>query len=100
MRRSTLPSLAAAVLGGSLLVLGGSVGAAVAAPCEGYSGACPTEAPVVPRTVTPSGQLSDGPGLAATGSEVALLTAVGLGAVAGGTALVLAARRPRSTQPA
>lgn len=66
------------------------------AACEGYSGACVTGPPSVPPTSLrprPPVQLEN------TGAETALLVVIGLGAVGGGTALVIAGRR-RSQRPA
>lgn len=66
------------------------VAPAQAAPCEGYSGVCaetPTDAPPTDNRPTPPAELE------ATGAEVALLSVVGLGALGGGAALVVAGRR-------
>lgn len=80
------------------LVIGGLGAAAVtlsaapsqAAPCEGYSGACAT----TPGTPPPTSLRPRPPAeLENTGAETALLAVIGLGAVSGGTALVVAGRR-------
>lgn len=60
------------------------------AACEGYSGVCVTGPPSTPPTSLrprPPVQLEN------TGAETALLAVIGLGAVGGGAALVVAGRR-------
>lgn len=73
------------------------------AVCDSYSAACPTAAPEGDGSSTAGGgQTPSNAGggrpstLPFTGGELVLLTAVGVGALAGGTALVVAGRRKAS----
>ena len=75
-------------------------GPAAAAPCEGYSAVCPTDATVAPTTAPPTNLSPERPALADTGTEVALLLVVGAGAVAGGAGLVVAGRRRATVRAA
>lgn len=62
------------------------------AVCDAYSALCVTPPPTdPPRKRTPPPDLE----LQRTGTELGLLTAIGGGTLAGGTALVLVARRKR-----
>ena len=114
---------AAVVLGGTLLggaLVGFAAVPASAAPCDAYSQVCPSTPPG--GGGGGSGGGSNGGGgtgggttgatgsggsatattgdLPFTGGEVVLMTVVGLGAVAGGTALGVAGRRRPGTTPA
>ncbi|HEU0132721.1 MAG TPA: LPXTG cell wall anchor domain-containing protein [Mycobacteriales bacterium] len=88
MRRvlGTLALTACAVLGTGV--------ASAQAPCDTYSGVCVEGTKTVKPSVRPSRS-----GLPFTGAEVTGLVAAGAGAVAGGTALVVAGRRRRRTVP-
>ena len=95
--RPTLPA-AGLLLGGFLVLATASPAAAV---CDAYSGNCspaPSVAPSVLPTVAERAvvESNDADTLPFTGGELVLMTAVGAGALAGGTALVVAGRR-RST---
>lgn len=103
---------ASGVLLASCWVVAGTAAPALAV-CDAYSATCPTEAPTDtgPDTETDtdssgtSGTSGGGDEVANpstlpfTGGEVVLLTAVGAGALAGGTALVVAGRRKNAPQP-
>jgi LPXTG-motif cell wall-anchored protein len=81
----------ALVIGGLAVTAGALLaGPAHAAPCEGYSGACATTPGTPPPTSLRPRPPAD---LENTGAETALLAVIGLGAVSGGTALVVAGRR-------
>jgi LPXTG-motif cell wall-anchored protein len=91
---------------------------ALAAPCDAYSGVCPSTAPTesplpfsdespLPFSDNPGGPaLAPSPSVCAcdtptgalpfTGAELVLMTAIGGAALAGGTALVVAGRRRRT----
>ena len=112
---------AAVVLGGTLLggaLVGFAAVPASAAPCDAYSQVCPSTPPGgggggtgggggggtgggTTGTTGSGGSATATTGdLPFTGGEVVLMTVVGLGAVAGGTALVVAGRRRQGTTPA
>lgn len=85
------PVAHALVIGGlglSAAVLGAAPAHAV--PCEGYSGVCAETPGTPPPTTLRPRPPAD---LESTGAETALLAVIGLGAVGGGTALVVAGRR-------
>jgi hypothetical protein len=91
-------TLAAGVLAaGAVLVVGGA--APALAQCDAYSQNCPTPPPS-DKLPTPSGGAStssDGPDqLPFSGGEITLMTAIGVGALGGGTALVVAGRRRKA----
>jgi hypothetical protein len=108
---------AAAVLLASCGMVAGAASPA-AAVCDAYSGGCPTSPPDAPGGGVPiagtpqdpasgtplppvrqvSTPLSTPSTLPFTGGELVLMTAVGAGVLAGGTALVIAGRR--RSQPA
>ena len=98
MDRPTRFAAAALVVGaaGSVLL----AAPASAAPCEGYSAVCATTGVATPTTKPVTDLSPERPALAATGGEVLLLTVVGAGALAGGTALVVAGRRRSARRPA
>lgn len=82
---------AAAVAALSLL------GAAPAlAACDAYSGGCTSDAPP-PARLTQEPAVQSPTTLPFTGGQLVLLTATGAAALAGGTALVVAARRPSAS---
>lgn len=107
------PIIASGVVAASCCFVAGTAGPA-AAVCDAYSGVCPTEAPpkgdgstdkpapavkpataVNPARVTkPAASQPDT--LPVTGGELVLLTAVGVGVLAGGAALVVAGRRKKA----
>lgn len=113
---------AGAVAAGGVLFLSSP---ALAVVCDAYSGGCPPTPPggaATPidgsdqdpgsgeapdggtanpggGTSTPSGGTSNPSTLPFTGGELILMTAIGAGALAGGTALVVAGRR-RGSSPA
>jgi LPXTG-motif cell wall-anchored protein len=97
-RRTTSRLTAALLTAGTGVVL--LAAPAAAAPCEGYSAVCAETPTAAPTTQPPSQVANNRPGLAATGDEIALLSVVGLGTLAGGTALVVAGRRRRTTATA
>lgn len=72
---------------------------ASAAPCEGYSGVCAETPTAPPRTVV-GGITDERPGLAATGSEIALLSLISLGSLSAGAGLVVAGRRRTASRAA
>jgi len=79
---------------GGLLALGPAAPAFAA--CDAYSGACTDPRPVVGTVQSDPGTQQTTPTvLPFTGGDVVLITALGLGALAGGTALVVAGRRRR-----
>ena len=111
-------SAAGTLLVGGLLCLG-TAAPAVAAPCDAYSQTCPSTPPgtigggtgggaqapssapgkVTGRTNNPATTTTvpaEGRTLPFTGAELALLTVVGGGAIAGGTMFVVAGRRRRT----
>ena len=120
MRVRTASAAGSLLIGGLLCVSGAAP--ALAAPCDAYSQTCPSTPPgtigggtgggatapdtTVPdaagnpgtgTTTTPGGSdESEGTALPFTGAELALLTLVGGGAIAGGTMFVLAGRRRRT----
>ena len=107
---------AAVVLGGTLLggaLVGFAAVPASAAPCDAYSQVCPSTPPgggggggggtgggTTGATGSGGSATATTGDLPFTGGEVVLMTVVGLGAVAGGTALVVAGRRRQGTTPA
>jgi hypothetical protein len=115
-RRTTLATVSATV-GATALLAGALTGALAAAPataaqaqvCDAYSGSCPTPPPTTqpPSGVddqtgstgggtAPRGVVDDAAGeLPFTGGELVSISVLGLGTIAGGTALVLTGRRRR-----
>lgn len=91
------------------LLLGGVLSLASASPalavCDAYSGNCspaPSVAPSEATKVLPTSNdrpavSGESASLPFTGGELVLLTALGAGALAGGTALVVAGRRKPGT---
>ena len=110
MRARALTATGGMLLGGVLVL--GLASPALAAPCDAYSGVCPSPSPNVapidggsdgeggaPGGGTTGGQTDGATGgpsaLPFTGAELVLLTALGAAAVGGGTVLVAAGRRRR-----
>jgi len=114
MRARLIPAIGTLVVGAWLVAVP-AASPAFAAPCDAYSGACPSTpagdggggggggAPAGGGGSVPAGGANDassGRGeLPFTGGELVLMTLVGAGAVAGGTALVVAGRRRRGAEP-
>jgi hypothetical protein len=92
---------AALLVAGAVAGVGSSTAYAQAPACDSYSGACvddtkKTKPPIKP-SVLPLKRVRPAPDtLSVTGGELVLLLTVGSGAVAGGTALVVAGRRRKS----
>jgi LPXTG-motif cell wall-anchored protein len=97
----TLPTLAVgtAVAAGLLTV---GLAAPASAACDAYSGSCTPPSQVlgttvsrgsVPPATSSTTSTSSPSSLPFTGAELTLLTIAGVGALAGGTALVVAGRR-------
>lgn len=106
MRARLIPAIGTLVVGGWLVAVP-AASPAFAAPCDAYSGACPStpagNGGAGGGGGAPAGGANDAGGgrgeLPFTGGELVLMTLVGAGAVAGGTALVVAGRRRRGAEP-
>lgn len=89
---------AAVLVAGAVTGLGSGTAIAQTTSCDSYSGACveATKKATPPVQVLPRKTVKRPNVLSVTGGEVVLLATVGGGAVAGGTALVLAGRKRKS----